>query len=244
MTEGEWLTGTDPDRLLRFVRGKAGQRKLRLFGVACCRRLGDLLGDERCRGLLDIAELYADRLASRQELQRAEAEARDAQRSAAEFGAQARAEAWRPHRADAGAEERAHRYTAEAEAIRAATFLAQTRGLAQAMHETARLAARAQGLASAARQEPMSERLAQCGLVRDLFGNPFRPMSVEPAWQTREVVGLARTIYEERRFEDLPVLADALEEVGCTSASLLEHCRRGGAHVRGCWAVDQLLGWK
>ena len=40
----------------------------------------------------------------------------------------------------------------------------------------------------------------------------------------------------------LPVLADALEEAGCTDADLLAHCRSGGGHLRGCWAVDLLLG--
>jgi hypothetical protein len=82
-------------------------------------------------------------------------------------------------------------------------------------------------------------------LVRDIFGNPFRPVSVDPAWlrwNDGTAVAIARRVYDERRFEDLPILADALEEAGCTSGDILEHCRGPGPHVRGCWVVDLLLG--
>jgi hypothetical protein len=87
------------------------------------------------------------------------------------------------------------------------------------------------------------EQAAQCDLVRDLYGNPFRPVSFEPgwgAWQNRTVARLAAGLYEERRFSDLPVLADALEEAGCTNQTILEHCRGGREHARGCWVLDAL----
>ena len=73
---------------------------------------------------------------------------------------------------------------------------------------------------------------------RHVFGNAFRPVIADPGWRTANITALARTIFEERRFDDLPVLADALEEVGCADAELLAHCRGGGEHVRGCWALD------
>ena len=82
--------------------------------------------------------------------------------------------------------------------------------------------------------------------LRCLFANPFHPLPViDPAWLSWNggAVGkLAASIHAERRFGDLPVLADALEEAGCTDADLLAHCRSGGGHLRGCWAVDLLLG--
>jgi hypothetical protein len=87
-----------------------------------------------------------------------------------------------------------------------------------------------------------TELLAQCDLVRDLFGNPFRPVTSNPVWLTSTVTSLAAGIYHERAFDRLPVLADALEEAGCTNADILNHCRRPGEHVRGCWLVDLLLG--
>jgi hypothetical protein len=82
------------------------------------------------------------------------------------------------------------------------------------------------------------------GLIRELFGNPFRPVTIEPAWlawNDGTVRQLARAIYEEGRFQDLPVLADALEEAGCADPQLLEHCRSVGGHARGCWSLDQIL---
>jgi hypothetical protein len=87
---------------------------------------------------------------------------------------------------------------------------------------------------------------AQAALLRDIAGNPFRPAApLAPAvlaWNGGTVPKLAAAIYEERAFDRLPVLADALEDAGCTDADILGHCRAGGEHVRGCWVVDLALG--
>jgi hypothetical protein len=78
-------------------------------------------------------------------------------------------------------------------------------------------------------------------LITDVFGNPFRPVTCSPAWQTPTATALAQAIYEERGFTDLPILGDALEEAGCDNAEMLAHCRQTGPHVRGCWVLDALL---
>ncbi len=89
------------------------------------------------------------------------------------------------------------------------------------------------------REQPESgPRLAR--LIRDLF-NPFRHVVVGPACRTTKVMGLADTIYREPAYERLPILAEALEQAGCTDANILSHCRGPGLHVRGCWVVDLLL---
>jgi hypothetical protein len=98
---------------------------------------------------------------------------------------------------------------------------------------------------TAARDYP-AESAAQAELLRDLFGNPFPPAELIGqawlAWNSGTVLRLAQAIYDQRAFDRLPVLADALEEAGCTDAAILDHCRGGGPHVRGCWVVDLLLG--
>ena len=86
------------------------------------------------------------------------------------------------------------------------------------------------------------ERTAQTELFRDIFGNPFRPVAADPAWLTPTVQSIAAAIYEDRAFDRLPILADALEEAGCTNADVLLHCRQPAEHVRGCWVVDLMLG--
>jgi hypothetical protein len=78
-------------------------------------------------------------------------------------------------------------------------------------------------------------------ILRDIVGNPFRPVTLDPAWRTATVTSLAQAIYEERAFDRMPILADALEDAGCTEVALLQHCRSGAAHVRGCWAIDAVL---
>ncbi len=90
-----------------------------------------------------------------------------------------------------------------------------------------------------AEAEAEAEALSQ--LLRDVVGHPFRPVTVEPRWLTSNVVGLARTIYDDRAHDHLPVLADALMDAGCDVEELLQHCRSEGLHARGCWAVDLLL---
>jgi hypothetical protein len=79
-------------------------------------------------------------------------------------------------------------------------------------------------------------------LIRDLFGNPFRPVTIDPAWLTRNVIAIAEGIYEAHAFDGMPILADVLEESGCNDAEILDHCRSPAEHVRGCWVVDAILG--
>jgi hypothetical protein len=93
-------------------------------------------------------------------------------------------------------------------------------------------------------QQVDEDQKAQANLLRDLAGNPYRTGAVDPSWLAWEggmVAKVARSIYDERSFKDLPVLADALEDAGCGEAALLQHCRSEGPHAKGCWAVDLLL---
>jgi hypothetical protein len=87
-----------------------------------------------------------------------------------------------------------------------------------------------------------SEDRALADLMREVFGNPFRPVEIDASWRTTNVVALAQAFYEERAFERMPILGDALEESGCDNTGILNHCRQPGEHVRGCWVVDQVLG--
>jgi hypothetical protein len=89
------------------------------------------------------------------------------------------------------------------------------------------------------------ESAAQSDLARDVFGNPFRHESIDQAWLTWSdgaIPKLAQTIYEEKAFQQLPALADALEAAGCRNDQILSHCRHPGPHVRGCWVLDLIMG--
>jgi hypothetical protein len=83
---------------------------------------------------------------------------------------------------------------------------------------------------------------AHCELARDIFGNPFRPVTFDPNWRTTTAIQLAQLMYDSRDFSVMPILADALEDAGCDHADVLDHCRGPGPHVRGCWVVDLVLG--
>jgi hypothetical protein len=83
----------------------------------------------------------------------------------------------------------------------------------------------------------------QCDLVRDIFGNPFRPVTFSDSWRTDTALTLARQMYDSRDFGAMPILADALQDAGCEVEEILNHCRDAKqTHVRGCWVVDLVLG--
>src|SRR5215468_1921083 len=219
MTEEEWLACTDPEPMLDHLAGRPHQRKLRLFACACCRRLWHLLTDPRQRAAVEVCERRADGLATHEE-QRA---ARAASLLASE---------------GPGSLNRAVRELLVAvQGKRAAT-----------LRRAARCAARAAAGADGSwwtpwgkRRAREDEQRAQATLLRDLFGNPFRRVALDRAvltWYGHTVPRLARGLYEERAFDQLPVLADALEDAGCDDASVLAHCRGPGPHVRGCWVLD------
>jgi hypothetical protein len=87
-----------------------------------------------------------------------------------------------------------------------------------------------------------AQRTWEVLFLRDIFGNPFRPIAINTAWLTSNVVALARAIYDDRAFDRLGTLADALEAAGCDNHDIIRHCREPDPHTRGCWPLDLLLG--
>jgi hypothetical protein len=79
-------------------------------------------------------------------------------------------------------------------------------------------------------------------LLHDIVNNPVHPVPIDPAWRTSTVTSLAQAIYQDQEFDRLPILADALEDAGCSNQEVLNHLRGGGEHCRGCWPVDLILG--
>jgi len=232
--------------MLEFLRRKASDRKVRLFAVACCRRVWTSLEHDEFRNAVRKAESFADGLADRAEMLQAHEKARaifielhgrdngpGAALSASGFPrprksflervADALDDPWWEDEFDKG------------------DPLAPA--LVTARH-AARAAADLQGSGGYTLDAPATyaEHREQTALVRCLFGNPFRPRPACGAWRTDEVRALADGIYAERAFDRMPRLADALEAAGCADSDLIEHGRMGGEHARGCWVVDLLLG--
>jgi len=85
-------------------------------------------------------------------------------------------------------------------------------------------------------------RVVLAQLLREIVGNPFRPATLDPSWLTPTVTALAAQMYDSRDFSAMPILADALQDAGCTNDDILNHCRGDGPHVRGCWVVDLVVG--
>ncbi len=238
MTETEWDACADPTSMLRFLRGRASDRKLRLFAAACCRPLWPLLTDGRSRRAVEVAERYADEQATEEDLRFAAVGAEDVADDLAASSATA------GQQAEASAAFAALNVAASAE--RAADYCAANAG--SAIYH----AATADGAPSAA-QNRNAERAAQSRLLLEIFGNPFRvPPRIDPAWlkwNSSTVKKLAEAAYEHRSLPEgtldqarLAVLADALEEAGCADSDILSHCRGPVPHVRGCWCVDLILG--
>ena len=78
--------------------------------------------------------------------------------------------------------------------------------------------------------------------IREVYGNPYRHVAFDARWRTDTAVSLARTMYESREFSGMPILADALQDAGCASDDILNHCRNmSQVHARGCWVLDRVL---
>ena len=225
MTEQEWRGSRGyPQRMVWYFRGtsttrtKTGRRKLRLFGCGCCRQFWDGLWDVQLRRAVEIAELFSDDRATKQEL----AEVRtavallntDSYHSAAGHGARER------------------------------TASSLVFGLTSAGAFDAALMMTCYELPLAGYCGNVPEETALiCDIIRDIFGNPFRPVPFSPAWRTDTALTLARQMYESRDFSLMPILTDALQDAGCEDENILNHCRDANqVHVRGCWVVDLVLG--
>jgi hypothetical protein len=244
MTPEEWERCTDPQKMLEFLRAKASERKLRLAAVGLARAVEHLAGDERSCRALEVAERYAEGQATEEEL----AAARQAALAAApwlQYGG-------RNHpRGDAGwsafwARRAALSATASGalEAPRGAAGDSCFAAAPSLLNYERTGLNDAQKAKKKAIREPVAR--GQAALLRCIVGNPYRPPPVIDravlAYNGGAVRQLAEAIYAERRFEDLPVLADLLEEAGLSDAALLGHLRGPGPHALGCWALDLILG--
>ena len=216
MAEAEWLACTDPTPMLEFLRGKASDRKLRLFACACVRGIWRLLDDQRSKRAVTLAEEYAEGVATSKALDRARSEAIELANLLCAPPGHSRAER-RKLGAYAAGRTAAHGWDAM---ISAAEFVLPGR---------------------------------KSVLIRCIFGNPFRPsptlLAAVLAWNDGTVPRIARGIHDDRKMPEgtlyndrLAILADALLDAGCEDEALMQHCRKSGPHVRGCWAVDLILG--
>jgi hypothetical protein len=230
MTEAEWLVCCDPTSMLEFLRGKASERKLRLFAVACCRLvLKKVRVSRQAEREVDLAERYADGAASIGELE----DARCYSNSDAEHACMNAAEL------EGG--------------VVMADCAAGNAAWAAAKHEAE--PPDDNSLSPIFNARFAVEQGIQSDLLRDIIGNPFCSLPLlDPArlrWNHDTVWHLAEAAYEARHLPSghldsarLAVLADALEEAGCTEADLLDHLRGSGPHVRGCHVLDLLLSRK
>jgi hypothetical protein len=241
MTEAEWLACADPTRLMQWERITAAERKVRLFAVACCRRIPALNSHATLAAVITTAERFADRLATEEELRDANLRADGIADSAGKTAD------------DCESTEGVSEDTVRWQAIHCAGWAAYWASLPGELGtEIDRLpgaAADAVGLALAGshydfdrvEKGATEERAVQADLFRDIFGNPFRPVDFSTSWRPDTAVSLARQMYDSRDFSAMPILADALQDAGCDSDNLLSHCRSEGRHVRGCWPVDLVL---
>ena len=223
MTEAEWLTSLGPAAMAKSRVGIASDRKLRLLVCGACRLFWSLLPNKKSRHAVKLAERSADRALFCEDLEA--------------IGDAVRVDFWRKETA----REFAQGYASTAASMATADLTNENVDWAMKAAENALRWAEIDAT-------KVYERAGDAGqatltrLVRDVFGNPFRPVAFDPRWRTGDVIGLARGIYDERAFERMPLLADALMDAGCNSEEVLAHCRGEGPHVRGCWVVDLVLG--
>jgi hypothetical protein len=235
MTEQEWLACDNVEVMLSSLGGNASERKVRLFAVACNRSVWHLLPDDWCKDAVEIAERLADGNATEQERVIAHA-----------IGMELMGLGDPPNEPLAAAlstlEKADKRFDGPTPLFGGAFATASAAAYALANAESG--SGRQHTLGSPAWHASLAQaEQQQRDLLRDIFGPlPFRHITLHPSSLSRKAANLAQEIYDNREFDRLPSLADALEADGCDNAEILAHCRGPGPHVLGCWVVDLILG--
>lgn len=235
MTESEWNACADPQPMLKFLRSQASGRKVRLFACGCCRRYWHLL-DEAGRHAVEATEAWVDGALDQEALRRAWLAAAtagywvDAPTSPEPYAAYGAACA-----AYRGFDPCTHEVDIPLWQVRRDRDAAYWAGVTAFFFTDSPTFWTPTGT-----PHREAESGAQARLLRDIVGNPFRPLGQPPL--TREVLQVAQAVYDERRFDELPILADALEDAGCDNEDILGHCRGPGPHALGCWPLDLVLG--
>jgi hypothetical protein len=227
MTEAECLACEDPNAMMSWLAPRDASRKLRLFACACCRRVTKA---EDAQQLVELSEKYADNEGvTKGQLKQLRRQCRTAHPLYSDQWEMVQA----VKHAAAVRMDASHGWYDGTSALSAAHHAAHTRLPPEKRHQYDRFST-----------DPdwRDECHSQAELVRDIFGNPFRPAAFAPEWRTDTAVSLAEQMYGSRDFGAMPILADALQDAGCDTGDILHHCRGEGLHVRGCWVVDLVLG--
>lgn len=212
MTEDEWLTHQQPGKLVRHLQRKPWQRKLTLFIAECLKEVVSIPALKYLAGNVDEKVRHADN----------------------------------PPKADPGSfslpsEEILLSRANTVESYKYLGFETIRKFHYGHSHQIAASVLSDARMVMAYLEPDRDEEQSQTTLLRDIFGNPFRPVTFDPRWRTSDVVGLAQAIYDDKAFERMPILADALMDAGCEEEQIIAHCRGDGPHVRGCWVVDLVL---
>jgi hypothetical protein len=253
MTEAEWLACSDLDAMLRVLRQQNPwtwtTRKARFFASACCRRVWDLLPSAEDRQAIEMVEEVAEK-------QRRPLELGTIRKScqAVSLGPSSAPLPIDPSKLGGGA--------ALEHCVVALTWQRQMMARPAYCAADPKPWGDPDGAANDVRallhfrlspEASGREMAAQCDLLREVVGlSPQRP-TLNPYWLVWDhgtVVQLAQAAYDDRELPGgrldsvrMTILAESLEEAGCTEETILAHCR-SGSHVRGCWVLDLLLGNK
>ncbi|VTT98064.1 Uncharacterized protein OS=Sorangium cellulosum (strain So ce56) GN=sce5710 PE=4 SV=1 [Gemmataceae bacterium] len=240
MTEIKWWLSTEPRRLVDWLLTNRSphDRKMRLFAHACSAHLRDIAPDWPQAKYLGLGEQFIERQIDRETVGRC-LSPMDAYDMGFREPGEHHFKDYPPPRHMAASSfletcweprgfERGQRTIEYAWCFRMASMTEDKLHVALARGDEA--------------IDPSSLH-PYANLLREIFGPLlFRDVLIAPEWRTSDVTALARGVYVEKAFDRLPILADALQDAGCDSDEILTHLRSDGPHVRGCWALDLILG--
>jgi len=242
MTESDWVNCHRLDRLLDWLPFRLDERRWRLLACGICRQFERFAGDADLHALLGVAESFADGQRTARQLAAAN---RKAARPAGDLvrAALGTTAAWETATDPAVRQELAGRVLRDGTRAAAGYLIGiAAQPLIRPFFDPPQGQGPEVALLARFAKVLLEDHAA---VVHDLVGNPFRRGPITPdvlAWRNGFVAHLARDLYDGDRWDEVPVLGDALEDAGCTDRTVLEHCHGKGPHVRGCWVVDRLLG--
>lgn len=246
MTRKQFRDCTDPVAMVRMIHGMVSGRKLHLYFCGGCRTFEHLLYSRHSRNSLDVVERSADGLATEEDLMVAAYYA-----ESPTFGLDYHPEYIQQNLSnEPDMIRRLVELGAISESVLSGGEFAVNREVSSMLYQAADmvyfLPYGPNELGTFLRSANQCKYVSWPGrwLKDCVFGNPFRPVLIPLSIRDSTVLSLAHGIYRERAFDRMPVLGDALEDAGCNLKEVLDHCRTNEPHVRGCWVVDQILGFE
>lgn len=225
------------ESLLDGLAVRVAPRKIRLFGIECCRQIKGFTEDPDCQKVILLCEAAIENTADEEELT-AFRKQLDSRRMQIIHGLErSNVDEWAISAAMGLLDTDREYFTDSGPSLRRIGSSAMSAGVRTGRELNSISDVRQSDLENAGKIIT-----GQAELLNEIVGNPFESIDIESSWLTEHVVRLANEHDRTPSRELMLQLHSALCQAGCNDEKILNHCLIPFSHPRGCWLIDLLLG--